>query len=98
MLFFNFALKSLSQIKFQQTYLKKTRKYAEFLAISVNNSSNAANSVGFSRGDCRPCMCDAVGPLDSTICRSWHDSRRSKGENTWLQQHQHFAVFKLLYS
>jgi hypothetical protein len=94
MLFFNFALKSLSQIKFQQKYLKKTRKNAEFLAISVNNSGNAANSGGFSRGDCRPCMCDAVGPLDSTICLSRHDSHRLKGENTWPQQHQHFAVFK----
>ena len=84
-------------MKFQQKYLKKTGKNAEFLAISVNNSGNAANSGGFSRGDCRPCTCDAVGPLDSTICLSRHDSHRSKDENTWLQQQQHFAVFKVPY-
>jgi hypothetical protein len=46
MLFFNFALKSLSQMKFQQKYLKKTRKNAEFLAISVNNSGVTAGFQG----------------------------------------------------
>jgi hypothetical protein len=58
MLFFNFALKSLSQMKFQQKNLRKTRKNAEFLAISVNNSGVTAGFQGVVVGYARTILWD----------------------------------------
>jgi hypothetical protein len=62
MLFFNFAVKSLRN-QVSTKIFRKTRKNTEFLAISVNNFSNTVNSVGFSRGDCRPAQLVLLGMI-----------------------------------
>ena len=82
MLFFNFALKSLSEIKFQQKYLKNTAKNAKFRHVVAYISDNANNPRGISRGDCRSYTCGTVGPLDGTICTSGPNIHRPKGEKT----------------
>ena len=83
MLFFNFALKSLSEIKFQQKYLKNTAENAKFRHIVAYISDNANNPTGISRGDCRSYTCGTVGPLDGTICTSGRNIYRPKGEKKW---------------
>ena len=50
MLFFNFALKSLSKIKFQQKYLKNTAKNVKFRHVVAYINDNANKIPEASQG------------------------------------------------